>query len=81
MFFDQEKDSANLTAFREQAVDDGYLSTKGMIRTHEGTQCLAAEGTLWEWYPRGAGMTFKQIGSNLAFTVYCDDLPYPDYHN
>ena len=82
MFFDQKKESANLKAFREQAVEDGSLSTIGMIRSHEGFSVLAAEGTLWEWYPNGNnGMTFKQVGSSISFNTYCDNLPYQEYHN
>jgi hypothetical protein len=73
MFFDEKKDRANLNAFREQAVEDGYLSSIGMLRTHKGFQVLAAEGTLWEWYPNGGrGMTFKQIGSSMSFNVVCE---------
>jgi hypothetical protein len=81
MFYCSEKAMANLKAFREQAVVDGYLSSIGMIRDYEGSSVLAAEGTLWEWYDDGKGMTFKQVGSNMSFTTYCDELPFPDYHN
>jgi hypothetical protein len=81
MFYCKEKAMANLKAFREQAVEDGSLSSIGMIRSYEGTNVLAADGTLWEWYDDGKGMTFKQIGSNMSFTTYCENLPFKGYHN
>lgn len=81
MIYDKDKELANLKAFREQAVEDGSISTIGMIREHEGFKVLAVDGTLWEWYEDGKGMTFKQVGSNMSFTVYCDNLPHMDYHN
>jgi hypothetical protein len=82
MFYCKTKAMANLKAFREQAVEDGDLSSIGFIRDHEGSRVIAADGTLWEWYDDGPqGMCFKQLGSNMSFTTQCHNLPFPDYHN
>jgi hypothetical protein len=81
MIYCKIKAMANLKAFREQAVEDGHLSSTGFIRTHEGAIVLAAEGTLWEWYDDGpTGMCFKQLGSSMSFTTNCQSLPYQEYH-
>lgn len=76
-----QQDRANLDVFREQAVEDGSLSSIGMVTTLDGFDVLAGEGTHWEFYASGATqMTFKQVGSNLQFTVDVETLPFPERH-
>jgi hypothetical protein len=81
-FYDKKKDHANLMAFREQAVEDGYFQTKGKMTLVDGYECISVnQGEQYEFYSNGAqGLTFKLLGCPDSFNVSCEDLPYPEYH-